>query len=103
MDVVDVVMMSEDTVLLDPRRNNPMKTYLCASHEIQFLSAAASSDGIGSSSWVPPLRLSLREKEVRTHEGTVMILGRSGTGICTCFHFTFKTFGMSCINILVDL
>ena len=67
--------MSEDSVLLDPSRNVPMKIYIAQRSELPLLAEKA---------WKAPLRLNQREQGVRSQTGTVLLLGRSGTGKTLC-------------------
>lgn len=48
--------------------------------------AVADIDKLEKESWTPPLRLTSAEKEVVQKPGTVLVLGRSGTGktVCIC-------------------
>ncbi|KAJ1437479.1 hypothetical protein B484DRAFT_392733, partial [Ochromonadaceae sp. CCMP2298] len=80
------VELGEDESLLDPVGNAPLKTYTL---DLQAQAQAHSSSvgGSGSSSGKKlPLRLSRREREVNLAVGTVLLLGRSGTGktVCLC-------------------
>ena len=65
------LQLSEYTVLLDPNRNVPMKIYIAQQAELPLLAQA---------DWKAPLRLNQREQGVRSQAGTVLLLGRSGTG-----------------------
>lgn len=71
----DQLMLSEDTVLLDPNRNVPMKIYSAQQAELPLLAQTG---------WKAPLRLNQREQSVRAQAGTVLLLGRSGTGKTLC-------------------
>ncbi|KAJ1433767.1 hypothetical protein B484DRAFT_9190 [Ochromonadaceae sp. CCMP2298] len=82
----EVVELGEDESLLDPVGNAPLKTYTL---DLQAQAQAHSSSGgdVGSGSGKKlPLRLSKREREVNLAVGTVLLLGRSGTGktVCLC-------------------
>ncbi|KAJ1399137.1 hypothetical protein B484DRAFT_250323 [Ochromonadaceae sp. CCMP2298] len=74
----EVVELGEDESLLDPDGNAPLKTYTLVS--------CSDSGGGGSRGGKLPLRLSKREREVNLAVGTVLLLGRSGTGktVCLC-------------------
>ncbi|KAJ1388879.1 hypothetical protein B484DRAFT_459747, partial [Ochromonadaceae sp. CCMP2298] len=87
-----VVELGEDESLLDPVGNAPLKTYTL---DLQAQAQAHSSDGSGDdggsgSGKKLPLRLSKREREVNLAVGTVLLLGRSGTGktVCLCNRMT---------------
>ena len=62
-------------MLLDPSRNVPMKIYVAQRSELPLLAEKA---------WKAPLRLNQREQGVRSQQGTVLLLGRSGTGKTLC-------------------
>lgn len=72
--VGDSVELTEDMCLLDPLRNSPLKIYTAASNNLQLVKAKK----INVSKF--PLRLNQMEKDVNSHTGTVLLLGRSGTG-----------------------
>ena len=73
--VQDVLQLEEDTVLVAPTRNVPLKLYTTQKAELLQLC---------DTEWRAPLRLNQREKAVRLHEGMVLLLGRSGTGKTLC-------------------
>ncbi|KAJ1438787.1 hypothetical protein B484DRAFT_444367 [Ochromonadaceae sp. CCMP2298] len=88
----EVVELGEDESLLDPVGNAPLKTYTL---DLQAQAHAHSNsgsdrDGGGGSGKKLPLRLSKREREVNVAVGTVLLLGRSGTGktVCLCNRMT---------------
>ena len=64
-------------VLLDVFSNIPLKLY-----DISYQSI----DDIATSSWSPKLHLTDEERDVVEADGTVLVLGRSGTGktVCIC-------------------
>lgn len=66
-----------DRILLDPLRDVPLKLFALPTEEVQRLT---------TKQWRPPLHLTLEERSIVEKEGTVMLLGRSGTGktICIC-------------------
>jgi len=70
-----LLSLTEDSVLLDPSRNVPMKIYIAQRSELPLLAEKA---------WKAPLRLNQREQGVRSQTGTVLLLGRSGTGKTLC-------------------
>ena len=73
----NILKLSDEYVLLDPVGNVPLKLYITLSNELHMFK----QDG-----WIPPLRLTPKEKEVNAQSGTVLLLGRSGTGktLCLC-------------------
>jgi len=77
----DAISLGEHTCLLDPIGNSPMKIYMASRDDLAT---------IGISNRKLPLRLSSHEKRVNSHEGTVLLLGRSGTGktVCLCNRMT---------------
>ncbi|KAJ1434066.1 P-loop containing nucleoside triphosphate hydrolase protein, partial [Ochromonadaceae sp. CCMP2298] len=86
----EVVELGEDESLLDPVGNAPLKTYTL---DLQAQAQAHSNSGDKTSSGSGkklPLRLSKREREVNLAVGTVLLLGRSGTGktVCLCNRMT---------------
>ena len=74
-----LLLLGEDTVLLDPTSNVPLKVYSTPRKDFSMLSR------IGTD-WQPSLLLSAKEREVNDQEGTVCVIGRSGTGktVCLC-------------------
>jgi len=61
--------------ILDPFGNTPMKV---------FEVSVDSIDEMASESWVPRLRLTKEERDIVETRGTVLLLGRSGTGKTVC-------------------
>ena len=74
-----LLLLSEDTVLLDPTSNVPLKVFSTPRKDFSLLTR------IGTD-WKPSLLLSAKELEVNEQEGTVCVIGRSGTGktVCLC-------------------
>jgi len=72
VDAMDVLQLADDDVLLDPFGNAPMKLFVTTREEVSSLPAG--------SEWRPPLLLSRKQKEINSQLGTVLLLGRSGTG-----------------------
>ena len=66
-----------DSVLLDLSSNVPLKLYQFSKHELDQLVS-------GDTNWVPDLRMSGDESEIIHTDGTVCVLGRSGTGKTIC-------------------
>lgn len=62
-------------IMLDPMGNIPLKVYEVCTAEL---------DNVANESWVPRLVLSDEEKDVVESDGSVMLLGRSGTGKTIC-------------------
>jgi hypothetical protein len=60
-----------ERIMLDPLGDTPLKLYEVAPDEIEKLS---------DPTWKPRLHLTTREREVVETPGTVLLLGRSGTG-----------------------
>jgi len=67
----------EDEIFLDPLGNVPMRVYDIGMNEIE---------NIKKKDWTPALHLTDEERKVVETKGTVLLLGRSGTGktICIC-------------------
>jgi flagellar biosynthesis GTPase FlhF len=67
----------EDEIFLDPLGNVPLKVYDIGINDIE---------DIKKRDWTPALHLTEEERTVVETEGTVLLLGRSGTGktICIC-------------------
>jgi len=72
----------EREAILNPLGNTPMKVYEVSLEDVNELA---------STSWVPKLRLTREERDVVETSGTVLLLGRSGTGktICTANRMDF--------------
>ena len=68
---------SRKEVLLDIFNNVPLKIY-----DVNFNTI----NEIAKESWTPKLHLTDEERDIVEAEGTVLVLGRSGTGktICIC-------------------
>lgn len=70
--------MEEPEMLANPVANVPLKIH------------AVETDGLArlleDKNWTPPLRLTSNEEEIVAREGTVLLIGRSGTGktLCVC-------------------
>ena len=58
--------------MLDAMGNVPLKLYDVSFNEI---------DAISDKAWKPPMHLTKKETEVVQAKGTVLLLGRSGTGV----------------------
>jgi hypothetical protein len=69
--LVHQVTTQNNGVLLDVFGNVPLKLY-----EVKFHSIS----DIANDSWTPKLYLTDEERDVVEAEGTVLVLGRSGTG-----------------------
>jgi hypothetical protein len=67
--------LSEEIVLIDPMKNVPMRIYVTPTEEI---------DQLCNVDWKAPLRFNKHEQSVRKQQGTVLLLGRSGTGKTLC-------------------
>jgi len=61
-------------VFLDPLGNVPLKVYSISTEDI---------DDISEENWTPNLHLTEEERDVVETRGTVLLLGRSGTGECS--------------------
>jgi len=72
----DLEEEEEDHVYLNPHANVPLKEYQISLDEMQLL----------KNNWTPPVRLTNKERMVVEQDGTVSLLGRSGTGktFCVC-------------------
>jgi hypothetical protein len=69
------MVLGNDTILLDPLANTPLKIHQLSSTEI---------DKLELEKWTPPFRLTTEEKQIVQTPGTVLVLGRSGTGKTVC-------------------
>ena len=76
----DSLVLCEDDVLLDPKGNAPLKTYVTSRSEL---------GAMGGGQWRPALRLSRVEEEVCEQRGTVLLLGRSGTGMAVAMYVLY--------------
>ena len=70
-----IMMLDEDSWLLDPNGNSPLKIYTIRRDELPTMMTSKTK---------LPLRLSSYEKSVNSTTGTVLLVGRSGTGIFIC-------------------
>jgi hypothetical protein len=77
----DLDDLAPSNVLLDPDADTPLKLFLVRYDDISRL----------DSSWQPPLYLTTEERLIVEKEGTVLLLGRSGTGktVCICNRIDF--------------
>ena len=71
VDTVRWIAVVDDEVLLDPFGNAPMKLFEAKADELPASSV---------SKWSPPLLLSAKQREINSQKGSVLLLGRSGTG-----------------------
>ena len=71
----EALNLSEEIVLIDPMKNVPMRIYVTPTEEI---------DQLCNADWKAPLRFNKHEQSVRKQQGTVLLLGRSGTGKTLC-------------------
>jgi len=69
------MVLGNDTILLDPNGNTPLKI-----HELP----PAELDKLNIKAWEPPFRLTNDERKIVQMPGTVLVLGRSGTGKTVC-------------------
>mgnify|MGYP003386995352 CR=1 FL=1 len=67
--------LREDMCLLDPGSNSPLKIYTVNKDDIK--TAMCDSKNLTAKF---PLRMNKMEKHVESRKGTVLVLGRSGTG-----------------------
>ena len=70
-DDTSVVMSEEDSWLIDPNGNSPLKIYTARRHDLPAMLTSKSK---------LPLRLSRKERSINDTLGTVLLVGRSGTG-----------------------
>jgi hypothetical protein len=73
-DEADALLLDGDTVLLDPMGNTPLKIHEA---DVRQLASKELLDSL-------PLRLTEAEKSVIGKSGSVLVLGRSGTGKTIC-------------------
>ena len=69
-----VMLLNDDTVLLDPMANTPLKLH---DAEVYMLTTKQNLEGL-------PMRLTSAEKAIIEKPGTVLVLGRAGTGKTVC-------------------
>ena len=76
--------MSEDDMLLNPIGNVPLKLSIASLSELTLIAELG---------WKPRPRLSHAQKEIDGQSGTVLLLGRSGTGktLCLSERMTFDS------------
>lgn len=69
--------LSSDFIMLDPKGHTPLKLYNVPSQDLSKLL---------NSKWEPLLHLTKAERDIVETVGTVLVLGRSGTGktVCIC-------------------
>jgi len=79
------MILDNDTILLDPTANTPLKIHQLPSSDIDKLELEA---------WTPPFRLTNDEKKIVQTKGTVLVLGRSGTGK-VCVQVIYRTIFLS--------
>ena len=65
------MILTSDTILPDPDANTPLKIHQLPATEI---------DKLEQDAWTPPFRLTNDERKIVQTPGTVLVLGRSGTG-----------------------
>lgn len=71
-------MNDEPEMLVSPFSNVPLKIHSLRTSEIDNF--------LADSDWTPPIKLTKQEEDIVKREGTVLVLGRSGTGktLCVC-------------------
>ena len=73
------MILDNDVILLDPNGNTPLKIHELPSTEL---------DKLIIEDWKPPFRLTNDERKIVQTPGTVLVLGRSGTGkVRRCFQW----------------
>jgi len=72
------LVLQPDTVLLNPENNNPLKVFQMPREDIYKLGSADFPD------YTPDLQMTGSERSIIEKEGTVCVLGRSGTGKTIC-------------------
>ena len=75
VDAESVLQMSEDDVLLNPVGNIPLKLSCASLSHLQQIAELG---------WNLPLRLGKAQRDIDEQGGTVLVLGRSGTGKTLC-------------------
>ena len=68
------MLLTEATVLLDPLRNTPLRVHACAAAELRQIA--------DEGSWVPPLRLTQKQRAINSESGSILLVGRSGMRLC---------------------
>ena len=71
MSVLAALKLTDEDVVLNPFGNSPMQRFASSRDELSHISGP---------NWRPRLVLNSRQTEINTHTGTVLLLGRSGTG-----------------------
>jgi hypothetical protein len=71
--VCDALQLGEDTCLLNPTKNSPMKIFQVRRHEF----ASVAQKGVKGLQ----MRLSKHEQYVNDIPNSVLLIGRSGTGV----------------------
>jgi hypothetical protein len=71
------LLLNDESVLIDPMSNRPLKTYLTPRPKWSELM---------NKQFKPPLRLSKKEEEIVNEQNSLLVYGRSGTGktVCIC-------------------
>ena len=70
VDKGNAMAIDNDTILLDPCANTPLKIHQLPTSDMKKLLEG----------WMPPFRLTNDERKIIQTPGTVLVLGRSGTG-----------------------
>ena len=71
----DIMVIDPEDILLDPNGDTPLKLHQVSADNIKKLA---------NPYWEPPLRLTPQERFCVEKKGTVLVLGRSGTGKTLC-------------------
>ena len=83
--------VTEDTVLLDPLRNTPLRVHTTSSVKLSMIA--------GEDRWTPPLRLTQKQQDINGICGSVLILGRSGKRSSIIYLHSYASRAISHLHI----
>ena len=94
VDTVSWIAVADEEGLLDPFGNAPMKLFKAEMNELPVSSIFK---------WNPPLLLSTKQWEINSQKGSVLLLGRSGTGKTYYLVNRMQNDARATMNASVDL
>ena len=86
--------VTEDTVLLDPLRNTALKVHTTSSDKLSMIA--------GEERWIPPLRLTQKQRDIKDVCESVLILGRSGELLLTRYLLYLLSCALHVISHVYD-